>query len=179
MAPGLALLFSERLGALACFLENALEDLQFFGVCAGKYPGDFRGMLAEDGNNQVFTGFGKRHDAHPAVIGTFRAAHQAFFEQAIDRHADGTGREVDFRPNGVHGQRSFVQKRFQDAEVRVRDARFGDSSTEVVGGRLVGFPPNEPAMHGVQRRFCHSCVMRKPADSLPPNISISIYSASM
>ncbi len=64
--------------------------------------------------------------------------------RASDRHADGTRREVNFRPYGVHRQRSFVQKRFQHA--CVRNARFRDSPIQLVGGRLVGFPPNEPAM---------------------------------
>ena len=71
------------------------------------------------------------------------------FEQTINSHADGTRREVDFRTYGVHRQWSFVQKRFQHAEVCVRNARFRDSSIQVVGGCLVGFPPNEPAMHRV------------------------------
>src|SRR5206468_8358934 len=38
-------------------------------------------------------------------------------------------------------------------------SRFRDSSIQVVGGRLVGFPPNEPAMHRVSRPFRRSSLM--------------------
>jgi hypothetical protein len=39
---------------------------------------------------------------------------------------------------------SFLQQ--EPAEVCVGNARLPDSSIQIVGGRLVGFPPNEPAV---------------------------------
>ena len=74
MTSSLASLFRKGLGALAGLLENAFEDLQLFGVSVGKYPGDFRGMLAEDWKNEVFTGLCKRDDSYPPIIGAFRPA---------------------------------------------------------------------------------------------------------
>jgi hypothetical protein len=51
-----------------------------------------------------------------------------------------------------------VQKHFQHAEACIRNARFRDSSIQVVGGRLVGFPPNEPACTGSED-LCHRSLM--------------------
>ncbi len=46
-------------------------------------------MLTEDWNNQVFTAFCKSDDSYPPIAGAFHPADKSFFEQAIDRHADG------------------------------------------------------------------------------------------
>jgi hypothetical protein len=148
-SPRLASLFSKRFSVLAGLLENTFEDLKLFGVGIGKYSSDFRRMLAEDWNNQVFTAFCKSDDSYPSIVRAFHSGDQSFFEQAIDRHADGPGSEVDFGPDRVHRQRALMQKCLKHAEVRVGNARLLDSSAQIVGGRLVGFPPNEPAMHRV------------------------------
>jgi hypothetical protein len=147
--PRLAFLFSKHSCALAGLFEDLFEDLKLFGVRISKHPSDFRGMLAKDWNNQVFTAFCKSNDSYPPIVRAFHSRDQSFFEQAIDRHADGAGSEVDFRPDCVHRQRALMQECLKDAEVRVGNARLFDSSVQIVGGRLVGFPPNEPAMHRV------------------------------
>jgi hypothetical protein len=155
-------LFRKRLGALAGLLKNILENLELFGMSIGKHSADFGGVLAEDWNNQVFTGLCKRDDSYPPIVRVFRPAHQSFFEQAIDRDADGTGSEVDLRPYGVHRQRPFVQKGLQDAEVRVGNARLLESSIQKVAHSLVCFPPNEPTMHGGRGSLGHSSLMLNP-----------------
>jgi len=47
------------------------------------------------------------------------ARDEPLFYQAIDGHADGTGRQPDFGPNGVHWQRALMEENFQDAEIGV------------------------------------------------------------
>ena len=94
-------------------------------------------MLTEDWNNQVFTAFCKSDDSYPPIAGAFHPADKSFFEQAIDRHADG--------PLGVR----WTFGPIEHAEVRVGNARLLDSCVQIVGGRLVGFSPNEPAMRRV------------------------------
>jgi hypothetical protein len=147
--PRLSSLFGKGTGAFAGLLKNAFENLKLFGVGIGKYSPDFRGMLAEDWNNQVFTAFCKSDDPYPPIVGAFRPADESFFEQAIDRHADRAGSEMDLRPDGVHRQRTLMEKRLKHTEVRVGNSRFRDSSVQIVGRRLVGFAPNQPAMHRV------------------------------
>jgi hypothetical protein len=100
--PSLASLFSKRSCALAGLFEDLFEDLKLFGVSIGKHSADFRGMLAEDWNSQVFAAFCRSDDSYPPIVGAFHPADQSFFEQAIDRHADGPGSEVDFRADRVY-----------------------------------------------------------------------------
>jgi hypothetical protein len=96
-------------GAFRLF-EDLFEDLKLFGVSIGKHSADFREMLAEDWNNQVFTAFCKSYDSYPPIVGAFRPADESFFEQAIDRHADGPGSEVDFRADCVHDLETLVER---------------------------------------------------------------------
>jgi hypothetical protein len=103
-------------------------------------------VLAEDWNNKVFAGLCKSDDWYSPIVGAFRTTDQSFFEQAIDSHADGTRSEMDLRANRVYGQRPPVQQGLEDAEVRVGNTRLLESLIQIVGSRLVRFPPNELAM---------------------------------
>ena len=76
--------------ALAGLLKSAFEDLKLFRTSISKHFADFRGMLAENRDNQISTARCKSDDSDPPINRAFRPTDQSFFKQAIDRHIDGT-----------------------------------------------------------------------------------------
>jgi len=60
-------------------LKNQTEFLVGTGRI-GKHSSDFRGMLAENWHNHVFTALRKHDDPDSPIIGTFRSADQSFFQ---------------------------------------------------------------------------------------------------
>jgi hypothetical protein len=82
--------------------------------------------------------------AHTPVAGVIFARDESFFYQSIDRHADRAWRQPHLRTHRIHWQRSLMQERFENAEIRV--AQLG--SLDAIGGMrhqsLEGFHENEP-----------------------------------
>ena len=57
--------------------------------------------------------------AHAAVVGVILARNEPFFNQPIDGHANGSGREPDLWADRIHRERALMQENFQDAEIGV------------------------------------------------------------
>jgi hypothetical protein len=72
------------------------------------------------------------------------ARDEAFFDQSIDRHADGARRQPDFRAKSVYRERSFMKERFKDAKIRVAQFGSSDALRRVGHQSLKGFHENEP-----------------------------------
>jgi len=113
-------------------------------------------VLAKSASNQRPSLWGQFHLAHPAVARVIIARDEPLFYQAIDGHADGTGRQPDFGPNGVHWERTLMEEDFQDAEIGVAQQCPLDALLRVRDQRLKGFHENEPDMNasGVLPRGC-------------------------
>jgi hypothetical protein len=88
----------------------------------------------------VFTAFCKSDDSNPPIVSAFHSRDQSLFEQAIDRHANGPGSEVDFRSDCVHGQGVLMQKRLVHYGKHVRsfvELKSGLNSYRIGGPRPI------------------------------------------
>jgi len=94
-------------------------------------------------------------DQRPSLRGQFNlpdtpvaraivARGEIFFDQAIDRHADGARREPDFRAERIYRERSFVKERLKHAKIRVAQLGSPDALGGVRHQSLEGFHQNEP-----------------------------------
>ena len=93
-------------------------------------------MLLKSASNQRPSFGCQFNPAHPAVVRVILARNQSFFNQAIDSHADGSGSEPDFRADGIHRERAFMQEDFQDAEIGIAQFCALDALLRVRGKAL-------------------------------------------
>jgi hypothetical protein len=75
------------------------------------------------------------------------ARDETFFDQSLDRHADGARREPDFRANSVYRERSFVKERLKHAKIRVPQLGSFDALGGMGHQSLESFHENEPDMN--------------------------------
>ena len=85
--------------------------------------------------------------ANAPVARVIFARDEAFFDQSLDRHADGARREPDFRAKSVYRERSFVKERLEHAKIRVAQLGSLDALRGVRHQSLEGFHENEPDMY--------------------------------
>ena len=115
------------------------------------------GVLAKPAGNQRPALRCQFNPAHAAVVRVIFARDEPFFNQPIDGHADGSGREPDFRADGIHRERALMQENFQDAEIGVAQFCPLDALGRVREQRLKGFHENEPDMNAGGVLFLESC----------------------
>ena len=113
---------------------------------------------AENWGDDGFSAGGQSHDANPAVLSAFGAAHQSFGDQPIDGHADRSGRQIDFRADHIDGQRSLVKQGLKDGEIRKPQAGFVEVCQGISRNGLHRLHHHQPCMHGGRSIFFHrSC----------------------
>ncbi len=78
----------QQCGPPADSLERFLEPAPFGGREIGERLIEHRDVLAEHGLDQFSASGGEGHDADPAIVGAFDAAHQPLGMQSLDGHAD-------------------------------------------------------------------------------------------
>ena len=76
-------------------------------------------MLAKTTRNQRPAFRCQFNPANAAVVRVIVARDEAFSNQAIDGHANRSGREPDLRADRIHRERALMQEHFQDAEIGV------------------------------------------------------------
>jgi hypothetical protein len=83
--------------------------------------------MGGEGARDQFSPFRRQVDyMRAAVAGIVAALNQPLGFQAIDCGTDRSAGEPDGRANRVYGHRSFVQKHFQDREIREAQTERGD-----------------------------------------------------
>src|SRR4029453_631423 len=110
-----------------------------------------------------------------SVVRVIVARDKTFSSQAIDGHTDGTGSEPDFRADGIHGQRSFVQERFEDAEIGIAQRCACDALRRVRHQGLEGFHENEPDVNAAGVLFLSGGFTFHRSILLTTIILMSIY----
>src|SRR6202158_5355763 len=137
----------EPLGALTDLFQYCFKTSHFFRTHIGKHFSNFGSVLPKNRPNQFFASRCKRYHADAPVFATLDPAYQPSIQQPVDGHADRSRRKVHLRPDRIHRPRSFVQKRFQYAEVGIVNSRLLKSRIEIFGSRLVRLNPYQPAVH--------------------------------
>ena len=89
-------------------------------------------MFAKAANDQGPSLPGQFNLTHSPVLRALLARNQSFLHQPINRHADGTRGQPDLGADGVDREGSFVQKGFEDAEIRVAQVCLLDASGRVL-----------------------------------------------
>src|SRR5437868_6294361 len=103
-------------------------------------------MLAKSAGDQRPSFGCQLNPAHPAVVRVIFARNEPFFNQSIDGDTDGSGREPDFRADGIDRERALMQENFQDAEIGVAQFCSLDAPGGVREEGLKSFHENEPDM---------------------------------
>ena len=84
-------------------------------------------MGVENATDECSPCCGKVHIGYSAIFRTSLPEDEALFLEAIDRGGNRTAGEHDVASNGIHRERSLMQKNFQDG--KVRDAEPGRADT--------------------------------------------------
>ena len=93
-------------------------------------------MLAKSPGNQRTSLGCQLNPAHSAVVRVILARNEPFSNQSVDGHTDGSGSEPDFRADGIHRERAFMQEDFQDAEIGIAQFCALDALLRVRGKAL-------------------------------------------
>ena len=103
-------------------------------------------MRVENAADQRPPGCGKRHERYPTILWASLSADESFFFEAVDGGGDRSAGEHDVSSDRIDGKRPFVQKNFQDSEVRDAEPGRGDTAGIDLSEGAVSLHQNEPEM---------------------------------
>ena len=103
-------------------------------------------MRVENAADQRPSGCGKRHKRYPTILWASLSADESFFFEAIDGGGDRSAGEHDVSSDRINGERTFVQKNFQDGKVRDAEPGSGDTAGIDLSEGTVSLHQNEPEM---------------------------------
>src|SRR5256886_16178888 len=136
-------------------------------------------MLAKPAANQRPSFRRQFNPAHAAAVRVLIARDEAFSDQAIDGHTNGSGSEPNFWADGVDRKRALVQENFQDAEIGVAQFCALDAPGGVGEQRLKSFHKNKPKMHAGRVLFFSGAFLFHCDFDLTGIILMSIYFKSI
>jgi hypothetical protein len=103
-------------------------------------------MRVKNVADQRPSGCGKRHKGNPTILRASLPADESFFFEAIDGGGDRSTGEHDVSSDRIDWERTFVQKNFQNGEVRDPEAGRGDTAGIDLSEGAVRLHQNEPEM---------------------------------
>jgi hypothetical protein len=103
-------------------------------------------MRVKNAADQRPSGCGKRHKGNPTILWASLSADESFFFEAIDGGGDRSAGEHDVSSDRINGERTFVQKNFQDGKVRDAEPGSGDTAGIDLSEGAVSLHQNEPEM---------------------------------
>src|ERR1700732_3483100 len=90
-------------------------------------------MLSKGGNNKILAAWREGNDPNASVFGALDPADQALRDETIDSDTDRAWGQIDDWAYRIDGQRSFVQQKFQHAEIREAESGLFNTSGCVPG----------------------------------------------
>jgi hypothetical protein len=103
-------------------------------------------MGVENATDECSPCCGKVHIGYSTIFRTSLPEDEALFLEAIDRGGNRTAGEHDVASNGIHRERSLMQKNFQDGKVRDAEPGRADTAGVELSQSSASLHENEPEM---------------------------------